>query len=113
MIEEQDWLDPLTKSRALQKLKSIKKIVGALDVAFNVTKLDKYYQRLNFTPQDNIHDIFAKVFLFIDSSFFRDVVTQKESIDIYRANEMNSINLIKDNAIGEFKGFIWWKVDFK
>lgn len=101
MISKQVWLDPETKSRAIQKLNETQKFVGAVDTALDLKKLDEHYEKFHVNSNDGPNEILVNFLIFIEQTELSRIVNPIKSADapLYRASIINAVNFYEENTI--------------
>lgn len=104
MLIEQEWLDPVSRESALNKLKKIKKVIGAMDISRNITLLDEYYEGLKFEKNDTLRDLNRKLSIFNDHKKLLHVIYPKNytRATSYLSTTKDSIHIYAENLICKF-----------
>uniref|UniRef100_A0A915K8B9 Peptidase M13 N-terminal domain-containing protein n=1 Tax=Romanomermis culicivorax TaxID=13658 RepID=A0A915K8B9_ROMCU len=58
IIYELDWMDDVTRNRAIEKVDYMTDLVGYPDFTLNDSTLDNYYKNLSFNPQSSFFHLF-------------------------------------------------------
>jgi predicted metalloendopeptidase len=101
ILTSQTWMDNDTKKAALRKLFKTKKLIGATDYAYQVPKLDKFYENLQLNSSDTLRQMNRKIRLFMSQTKLKNIMNPKQLIGTLelRASTVNAFNMPDENRI--------------
>jgi predicted metalloendopeptidase len=100
-------MDAETKKAAVFKLSKTKKLVGATDMAYDITLLDQRYKDLQFASSDTLRQMNKKITVFAAQYLMRLLNTPEKYTETegLRASTVNAFNMPNENTISKHLEF--------
>lgn len=100
IVYELDWMDDVTRNRAIEKADYMTDLVGYPDFALNDTTLDNYYKNLSFNPQSSFFNLFVDLAIWSQNrEFFHLLEAYDRNKFSTNPATVNAFNSLSRNVI--------------